>query len=149
METHELLSLIQETLADDMAVNAWCLDIFGKVPTVFLGMDEENPPDQDHYPVIMILDCRETRGRHSRARSWSVEIGVGIVQPEILAVPQRRIYSGFLQAETFRSLVESALLALRRPHKIDVSGDAGRGDDYPLYCSFTQITFEETITSRH
>lgn len=148
METDALLLQIQSTLAADNQITAFCLAHYTQRPTVWLGVDEENAPTQADYPVIVILDCRETRGKHSRERSWSVDIACGIVCETLISSGQTRTYSGSVEAAQLRSLIEAAVIAMPTPHRIETTGESGSATAFPLFAGITTIDFSEHISSR-
>lgn len=140
MTTAELLRLMQSTLIADSALGAWCQAELGRAPTIWLGIDEQNPPPEDDYPLVAIVGVDQLRGGARAEIQWQVHLGAGVVNPEITTNLNARSYSGLMQAETLRELAENALYRARLPAvNIESTGEASSVGYHPLYVSYTTV----------
>jgi hypothetical protein len=152
MTTAELLLQIKDILKTDQELTSWSLKTFGRQHTVFIDIDEENPPDPaEDYPIIAITSIRQVRGGSLREISREIELGVGIIQEEILTEDNSRIMTGMLQVQ---SLLEYSENALYRAHIADVADVSAKGETsyisrYPLFVSGSVLTVKTLKTNRH
>lgn len=149
METDELIELIRDTLANNTDISSWCQTQFSKIPTIYTGVDEDSPPPASEYPVIAITDVAEFYGETQNKKSWDINIGCGVNQEEIIINESAgtKTYSGFIQAEQLRKLVENAL-AKANFAKISYRGKSKQLSEYPLFVSYTTPTVEMWNTRR-
>lgn len=151
----ELIKKIKNLLATDTAILAWCLEAFGKYPTVYVGMNRENPAPKEDYPIIAITDLVELHGNATSTKTYDVAIGCGVLDygitktsaieevseetPELRAAVTE--HDGIIAGETLRALVESALKQARFA-KVTFETESGSFATYPLFVSFTIATVE-------
>lgn len=148
MTTAELLERIKTALSSDAALTSWCQQTFGKSQTVCMDIDENNPPDPEtDYPIIAVISIRQIRGDSVREISWELELGVGVVQEEIVTDGNSKTLTGFIQAETLRELAEDALY---RSRIADISsrGETGSASHYPLFISGAVIPIKTLKSNR-
>jgi len=147
MTTAEVLQAIRDALAGDAALNAWCVEQFGKAPSVFLGIDENRPPAEEDYPLVALVGIEQVRGQDRRELEWRVFLGVGVVNDEITESGTVRTSTGFLHAETLRELAENALYRARLCDP-ESAGDASGESYHPLYVSYTTVAVRALKTTR-
>lgn len=140
MTAAELLIALREALAGDAELESWCMERFGRAPTIALGVDEENPPQKDEYPLVAIIDLSQSRGNLQPKNTWEVHLGVGVVNNTVEITGNRKTYPGMLQAEEMRVLAENAIYRSRLAPTSTVS-DTYSISSYPLFVSHTYVTF--------
>ncbi|MBU0995967.1 MAG: hypothetical protein KJ737_26025 [Proteobacteria bacterium] len=138
MTTAELLKEIQKSIVYDKTIDAWCKFTFDSYPTCYLGIDEQNPPVLDDYPIIAIVGVTQNRSDSTRELSWDIDLGVGIISEAVTEVEGSKTYEGFLLAEELREKAENAILCLK-PARISATGEAGTISYHPLYVSYSTI----------
>jgi len=138
MTTSEILKEIQIAILEDGTLNDWCKEMFDCLPTCYLGIDEENPPDQDDYPVIALVGVTQNRSDLNRELSWDIDLGVGVINPEVTEGDNHKIYTGFLLAEELREYAENAIFRSSFS-RITVAGEASSVSYHPLYVSYSTI----------
>lgn len=151
MTTAEVLQAAQAALLADSGLTAWCTAQFGRAPTVWLGIDNNQPPAESDYPVVAIATVEQARGLGRGEIGWRVMIGVGLVNDELLSVGLARTYTGFLQAETLRELAENALYRARIPGLtvgLDSEAEASSESYHPLYVSYTTMLISALKSTR-
>jgi hypothetical protein len=147
MTTQELLTAIRDALAADTALEAWCQEQFVKSATILLGLDERDPPGENDYPLVAIVGCTQERGDMARELSWKVFVGVGVVNEEIVIETNTKTATGLLQAEELRELAENAIYRARIASGAS-AGEASTESYYPLFVSYTTITFTALRTTQ-
>lgn len=148
MTSIELIEQIKTALASDDRIRNWCIQNFGKTHTVFVDIDENNPPvPGEDYPVIIITGLNQVRGVSVRELSWTLELGVGVVNDEIIVDGNSKTMTGFGQAHALRELAENAIY---RTGLGDVSSRAESGSTsyFPLFISGTMIPIKQLKTNR-
>jgi len=152
MNTSELLIKIRDILMDDSYLSSFCNDNFLKHPCIMLGVDDNSLPVESDYPVIAIVGVRAIRGNAQNIKTWDVDLACGVVQEEIVASggsgSQTKTFTGMLQAENLRELVEVALVSAKFA-KISIVGESGNMNFYPLFTSYTTITIKSSAVRRN
>lgn len=152
MTASELLQAVRDAIANDNTLTAWCQGRFGRGPLVLLGMDEQKPPQASEYPVIAVTGVTESLGEGKREVVREVFVGIGIHQEEIQeeTTGERtvRTATGLLQAEELRRLVENAVYRARIAG-LESRAESGAEAFYPLFVSYTVLTFTDLLTTRH
>lgn len=143
----DLLDAIRDALAADQALIAWCRQQFSKDPGIWLGMDENNPPKADQYPLIAVIGLTQARGDDKRELVWEITLGVALIQEEIVETGITRTFTGMLQAETLRELAEDALYRARLIGT-ESDGESATLSHYPLFLSLSTLTFKTLKTTR-
>jgi hypothetical protein len=147
MTTNDLLIAVRDALAADAALDAWCQAKFGKSATIFIGIDEQNPPAESDYPLVSLTGVTHDRGDSSQEINWDVFLGIGVVNTTITVSYNTKTAEGLLQAETMRELAENAIFRAKiAPAKS--SGLSSTESYYPLYVSYTALTISALKSSR-
>jgi len=147
MTTTELLTAIRDALAADTTISEWCTSEFSKSPTIFLGLDQQNPPPEGDYPLIAILGVEQVRGDTNRDLEWNISLGVGVINSEIVTSGVKKTATGFLQCETLRELVENAVYRARIV-PMESAGEASTVSYHPIYIGFSRITASKPKSTR-
>lgn len=151
MTTAEVLQAAQAALIADTELTAWCVDQFGQVATVWLGIDSNQPPAESEYPIVAIATVEQARGGGRGEIGWRLMIGVGVINDELVSDGSARTYTGFLQAETLRELSENALYRVRIPGLtvgLDSEAEASSESYHPLYVSYTTVMISALKSTR-
>jgi len=139
MAAQQIMEAAATAMADDERISAWCVSNFGAAQTVFVGMDEQHPPDPDtDYPVIVITGIRQTRGDSDRELSWEIEIGAAVKNDATVTVSNTTTYTGFGQAETLREMAEDAIFRAGIG-TVGTRAESGASSAHPYYVSGSVI----------
>lgn len=162
MGSSEFLTKLQDLITLDADVKAYCQTNYGKDPLVFLGSDDEDPPDPEtDYPVIVIFAVdRDERGEGDNITRYSAEVGVGIVNDTVeTGVSGKKTYPGKKQAEELRELVEDAIFKRQGAGdggnliglnaSVDIVGGSQSDALFPIFRSDTVIQLKRKRTSRN
>lgn len=163
LSTAELIEKLRDAVSGSTSLSAWCVSKYGKVPTVFVGIDIENPPAEADYPVVVIEGITEVNGNAQNTLSWVADIGVGVYDETItsaavtipgetpeddpVTIATTKTYSGVLDVETFREKVQ-ALLKAERFAKLTFDSKAETINAYPEFISTINVTIEQIQTRR-
>lgn len=144
----QLIAQIRTALADDKSITAWCVEQFGKAHTVFIDVDERHPPDPEKdYPAIAVTGLSQVRGDSQRDLAWELEIGVGVVNEEILESGNTKTMTGFCQAETLRELAENAIYRAGIG-SVTTRAESGSASFFPLFISGSVIPITQLKSTR-
>ncbi len=146
MRIEDLIVKIERIWREDEVLNTWCLEEFQKAPTLYIGIDEDNPAPLEDYPVIALTGIGSEIGTGRGAVDIFLDVGCGVVDSEILrgASGKSRIHVGMALAENLRSHAESALFC-GGLGKLTAEGGSGRIISYPTYVSLSTLTLESQI----
>ena len=151
MTTAEVLLAAQAALLSDAELKAWCTAQFGQAATVWLGIDNNQPPAESEYPVVAIASVEQARGGGRGEIGWRLMVGVGVINEELDSDGSARTYTGFLQAETLRELAENALYRARVQGLtvgLDSEAEASSESYHPLYVSYTTVIVSALKSTR-
>ena len=151
MTTADVLLAVQAALLADTELTAWCTVQCGQAPTIWVGINEQQPPVESDYPLVSIAGVEHGRGGSRGEIEWRLHVGVGVVNDELDSDAYGRTYTGFLQAETLREFAEDALFRARIPGLtigVDSSGEAASESYHPLYVSYTTVLVSALKSTR-
>jgi len=152
MLSGEILIRVRDVLAEDQALASWCTETYGQVPSIFLGMDDSNPPAREDYPVVVILGIEQERGESEREIAWRIPVGVGVVdavidEQESPAGSRIKTFRGALNVELLRELVEGALYRAGIAPLVSASRVSSESF-YPLFVSYVEFEFRMLRSTR-
>lgn len=144
----ETIAAIRDALKADPGISAWCQQKYQRQHKVFVGMDDENPPPETDYPLIVIEPFGHKWGLKSRSEEARVFIDCGIVQSAVDIAGNVVELRGIQEIETLRRMVEERLF--RAGLLIAESEAASRsGYFFPVFWSGSEVTIETKLSSRH
>jgi hypothetical protein len=157
MTTAELLEKVQQVLAEDLDLIAWCLANCEAPPTVQIDFDEQQELPDTCYPFIGILSVTHDNRIHQRSNIWTLRLVAAVRNGELeqhttaLELPdgesyqvKTRTYPGRLLAEGLR---EQAVISLYKGRlgKVTQGSDDMSHTYHPKFYSPFTITIEERI----
>jgi len=148
MTSVQIMETIRNALAADSALLAWSQAQFGKLPTIYLGIDERKPPPADEFPIVSLTGITFLQGEGAREIVGQIDLGVGVLQEEIISSGQMRTFKGLLQAEELRALAEDTLYRLKLPGALDSRAETAAVSAYPLFISYSILTLSSLKTTR-
>lgn len=150
MDAITLASQIQHAIAVDANVLAYCNSEFSARPHIFVGVDDENPPDKTKYPVVALFDFFVSGGGASNSNIvYEMSVGCGVINDAIEydADLKTTLYRGLVQAETLRSTVFAALKTARLGKITIKDGAVGQVMVFPMFVAGMTVAIE-TINLR-
>lgn len=142
MNPSELMVNLATFLAGDQELQQWCQANLASALKIQLGVDENNPPGRDDYPIVGITDVVEKRGENQQYQVFTVELSCGLVNEEIAAPSGNLvIYSGLPQVADLKHQIEAACFRFR-PGGCSVAGDSVPMSFYPLFVGYTTLEYQ-------
>lgn len=136
-------------IAGDLELQEWCYTTFGKALTVFVGVDLENPPETEDYPVCALIDVVEKRGEGLGNQTFTLDFSVAVFDEEIKTDGNLRIFSGLPKAAELKSRVESAILRSEMGFlSVNFIESDGLMAIAPIFVGFSTAECEVLKTSR-
>lgn len=149
-ETKNILDIMEARLLTDTTLRAWTLAELGKVHNVFVGLDPDNLPGKQYYPIVTLHNLvRVGRGAASNRHTYALELGAGVYDKGITksGTPgdgESIKLNGFVLVEALRDMAETALYreGLNQKWKVDTSGETLSDDDGAFFKSASLLTIE-------
>lgn len=144
----ELILAVANALVSDKDLDAWCREEFSKPATVWIDINDQNPPEASEYPTIAILGVTgDERGGNKSEITRQIHIGCAVENDALETDGFIKIHRGFLEAERLRELAEAAIYrsGLGGTGTEGVSASESRP---PVFTSFSVITITTLKTTR-
>lgn len=107
----DVITVIENAINGNSAINAHCLTTFGKIPTIFIGIDPRKPPKfEESCPVIAVWTGGRARSQDQSHRMHTVSIGCGIKDTTQTRTGQSIRFKGLEKIDTFANMVEEAVV---------------------------------------
>ena len=145
----DLLEKLRDTIAQNQELQSYCQATFSKNATVFLGIDEEEPPQQSELPSIILFGIDREKGASNRIL-YSIAVNIAIVdESEAILGQDTKTLEGVSKIENMLEFVENAVFA-NQPNlgKVDISGETLQRIFFPIFAIQTVIKIEKIKTSR-
>jgi hypothetical protein len=105
-----LTSNICSAMATDAATAAWCTTNYQQAQTVALGVDYDNLPPEEEYPIIMVQPISGTSGKNVERESAVYVLTCAIIDDANPTKTGRlKAYPQMADLDTFCSLALSAI----------------------------------------
>jgi hypothetical protein len=113
MDINTLQNNIANAINDNDAVNTWCAIKYGRSPKIYIGFNSRKPPGEDDYPLVRVNKTSKTMGYDLDRAEYGVSVLCGIFAADEEELARERIiqYESIDDIESFRKLVETALVA--------------------------------------
>lgn len=141
MKANEILQKLRDVLVEDADIVKWCQETYGKQHQVYLGINNEDPPAQDKYPIIALFFASRKNSANVPVIGYSVELAVCVSDEGILKNGNSVTYIGLLRVAEFRELAEAAI-SKSAIGKIDISSETIEDMQFPMFSSNTIVEFE-------
>ena len=119
MNAIELLHRFREAVESDADLDAWANATYGRPVSVFVGIDEKNPPGDGDYPLLHLFP-RARREGYDAGESQETVIGVscGVLDDGVVSLPA----ANTTEAASVSRLDELRRLALAAIDRADIGG---------------------------
>lgn len=152
----ELFQLISKVIAGSTAIDDFCNSEFSKKITVYVGVEVEQFPPEEDYPVAVVAAIEHhSHGERENSEVIECQIGVGIksenLSEETIAETGVIIktYRGVILVEKLRELLEREIMKVSGiGYKIGIAGETMLENYFPLFRSNTIISLEKPRSFR-
>lgn len=141
---NELINKLIAATAGNPELTDWAAANLGAPFTLFVGVDENNPPAAENYPLIAITEIRISGGGSGPRVTYEVDMAAGLKDATISHDAGNHVYTyqGMTKVDEFRAKVFSALY-LANFGKISIKdGAVGQSAAHPLYISGMTVEIE-------
>ena len=141
---NDLINKIISATAGNPDLTEWAEANLGELFTLFVGVDENNPPAAEHYPLIAITEIRISGGGSGPRITYEIDMAAGIKNETIDHDEGNRVYEykGLAQVDAFRAQAFSALHAANFGKISIKDGAVGQSAAHPLYISGMTVQIE-------
>jgi len=109
MEFWTLIEKIRDAIKNQTDINAWCTINYGRQHKLYIGYDEESPPAENDYPVIVIAPAEQGRSINVDYGPMEIDIGYGLHDTTRTESGNIVTYEGIENILAFRKVVEDTL----------------------------------------
>ena len=150
MNANDILSQIRDAWLDDSHLTEWCVRTYDRPPTIFIGMDGRNPPDESLYPILAVFSITVSGGVQDR--TCAVEIAAGVIDEEIEntpmdGFPRYKQWLGMGRAQDLLSLARTALIRAMFG-KITMLNEPEEVSIHPYYTASDSVQIERVRITR-
>ena len=141
MSLATLKSSIIAAVSSNSSIKTWSNGAYGNDHEVFDGIDSRDTPGEDHCPYVALVGYGENVSERKRVREyWFAWVGF-VFDDSLKTTSYTNLtqYTGGVEVETFRKLVESAILGVVNGGVMDVDVDIDVNDNFPFF-RFEMIT---------
>jgi hypothetical protein len=112
-DMNTLLQALRDGIADATAIKTWCTTNYTRNHTVYVGLDQENPPDDDAYPIVSLYPISKGAGNSEEEKKHVFGVMLGIYDTALATGGKTNVveYKGVQNIEAFRKLVAAAISA--------------------------------------
>jgi len=145
MDALTLALSLQTVIAADAAVADFCRVRYGTRPTIYVGVDEADPPPADSYPLVAVYDFLIAGGGTSASHiTYDISMACGVMNRSVQRDDGAKtiFYTGLIEAELLRDLVFSALRTGHFGKLTMKDGNSGQAMAYPLFVSGMVVSIE-------
>ena len=134
---YELLENVRDVLAESADIKAWSNSNYGRDHCVFLGINNEQPPDPDtKFPLLVLYSCTRAKSANVADVNYGIELGAGVKDESITVEGNKTTYDGLSKVCEFRELAEAVLTEGKNGlGKVDVNSDTWDDMQFPLFAS--------------
>lgn len=112
-DMNTLLQALRDGIAADSATKTWCTTNYTRNHKVYVGLDQENPPEDDAYPIVSVYPLSKSAGNDVERKSHQFGVMLGVYDTSLATVDKTNVveYNGVQRIEAFRRLVAAAVNA--------------------------------------
>ena len=105
----DILQKMRDVLANNQELQDWCQVNYGKQPTIFVGIDERNPPGKKNCPLIILrLDDSEI-GKETKQHEYKILVDWAVLDESVTKNDNIIEYRGVYQADAMGQIIWRAL----------------------------------------
>jgi len=109
MNINTLLGNIKTALKADSSLEEWCQDNYGKSPIIYNGINPEDLPGIDDYPLIVLRQSGKKGGKSAEFESLEIVMICGLFDEDVVNdFNDDKICTGEINIEVMRQLAMSA-----------------------------------------
>jgi hypothetical protein len=109
MELWPLIEKIRDAIKDQTEINAWTILNYDRHHKVYIGYEEENPPAQTDYPLIVLSPIGQTRSTNKDYGEMFILGAYGLYETGKTTAGNVVTYTGVKRVLEYRETVEDVL----------------------------------------
>ena len=142
-EIGDFITKAQSALLGDAPLNAWCLETYGKLPELFVGINVLAPPEESTLPHIIIFPAEPTQegGRGKPEEVFRFYVLWGIRDEGVTVVDRCTEYAGVKNCSHMGKLIWDCVRKMSPNFSAAISDVGIFIEKYPLYPGTMTIEF--------
>lgn len=112
MDINTLIDSLAESIASDTDVLSWSNSTYNRDHQVMVSIDTRTPPGEDECPFVIIYPISKVAGQGISSKAHSIEVDCCIYDDteDSWSGSNVKGFSGVKRIETFRKLIETAIV---------------------------------------
>lgn len=146
MNEYTIIRNMRDAVNNDADIAAWCQATFEGGPFLFIGVDPENPPGQELYPLVAFYPMSRATGAARDDADTGIMVEIGVADQDTLEQEPGNEnlveYAGIYEVIEFRRLVLSAIAAADFDGGFisEIESDYDPVLEFPLFSTLNVIT---------
>lgn len=143
MRLTQVMMDVRDMIARSDEVRAFCMEKFGKPPTIMAGYNARRPPVDDELPTVILIPDKSDfdmggKGEHRVVMTWAVSNGLVERENNLVTFP------GFLQVDELGELLIAALEPVGSQYRITYTGyDLHSSEQAPAFVGEIELAIAE------
>jgi len=141
---NDLINKIISATAGNPDLTDWAESNLGEAFSMFIGVDANNPPGEEYYPLLAVTEIRISGGGAGPRITYEIDMAAGVKNDTIDHDTDNQVYEykGLAQADAFRAQAFSALYAANFGKISIKDGAVGQSAAHPLHISGMTVQIE-------
>ncbi len=152
MDINTLIDTAAVALAEDSQLQDWADTNYERPVTVFVNIDERDPPGEDQMPCVVIVPAEKTVGYGRSEKSHRIIVVAWLIDETRQELAEGRIvkFAGAARIETMRKRIENVIADLdlgdADPLLEQILIEYDTVTQFPLFEAAMTITLTESVT---
>jgi len=147
MNFGDMLTTLRDALATDTALTSWANTTYSNSQTVFLGVDDRNPPTDDEYPALHIYPLSRSGELCPGGDRMTIGIAIGVYDIRSYATgTNTKTLPGIAALEEGISLIKDVIMATTTGENfvntLEITYETV--DFYPYFLAEIIVTYDGT-----
>lgn len=149
IEVNTTLSAIAAALAANTALSAWATTNYGRVPKIYINIDDRNPPGEAEAPYILLYPAAARYGRGAREKTIELQLVACVFDDDFKTYTDTDIieYTGVQNCVELLDLAVTAIATVNTGNALlqDISAEFDTITAFPFFMAWAPITYVEPL----
>jgi hypothetical protein len=149
IEVNTTLLALAAGLAANTALSAWATTNYGRVPKIYINIDERNPPGETECPYVLLFPTAARYGRGVREKTIELQMVTCLFDATFRTYTDTDIieYKGVQNCVELLDLAVNAIAAIATGNALlqDVAAEFDTIEAFPFFMALAPITYVEPL----
>jgi hypothetical protein len=149
IEVNTTISAIAAALAADAALSAWSTAAYGRVPKIYISIDDRDPPGEAESPYILLYPSMARYGRGMTEKMIELQMVACIFDAAFKTYADTEIieYKGVQNCIEMLDLAVNAIAAVNAGNALlqSVEAEFDTIGAFPFFMAWAPITYVEPL----